>query len=155
MRELENKGVKKLDYVDHEKQVKYKYIIYIEGNSAAYRLASILSRNSLILKVESKYKLWFEHLLIPYEHYVPVKADLSDLADVIKWCKLNDSMCEDIVKNANKFCEKHFSKDYIFDYMQNIFKKISNKQFSHNENNKRYILYKKNRKIIEKKKDNA
>lgn len=150
-RELENKGVKIVDFVDHEKQLKYKYIIYIEGNSAAYRLSYMLSKNSLVLKVESKYHLWFEHLLIPYEHYIPVKGDLSDLADVIKWCKLNDAKCENIVKNAKIFCEKHFSKDYIFDYMQNIFKKISNKQFSYNQNNQKYFSYKKNRKIMEKK----
>jgi len=148
---LRDKGVELVNFIDHETQIKFKYLIYIEGNSAAYRLSYMLSRNSVILKVESKYMLWFEHLLVPYEHYVPIKSDLSDLADIIKWCKLNDDTCKNIVKNATKFCEKYFTKSYIFDYMENIFKKISNKQFTHEENNKKYWIYKKNRKIIERK----
>jgi len=147
-KELKNKGVKPVNYVDHEQQAKYKYIIYIEGNSAAYRLSYLLNRNSLVMKVNSKYKLWFEHLLVPYEHYVPIKEDLSDLGEIIKWCKLNDKLCKDIVKNANIFCKKYFDKEYIFDYMQNIFMKIGNRQFSYKENNFQFKKYKENRKII-------
>ena len=151
VRELKNKGVVPVNYVDHEKQSKYKYIIYIEGNSAAYRLSYMLSKNSVILKVESKYKLWFEHLLIAYEHYVPIKEDLSDLADVIKWCKLNDKKCKKIASNANAFCKKHFNRDYIYDYMQNIFINISNRQISNKQINIDFYKYKKERKIMDKK----
>lgn len=151
-KELKDQGVKPVNFVDHEGQSKYKYIIYIEGNSAAYRLAWMLNTNSVVLMVESKYKLWFEHLLNPYEHYIPVKNDFSDLAKVIEWCKLNDNKCKEISKNANSFCKKYLNENYIYDYMQNIFIKISNNQFSSDEIYKNYKVYKDKRNIMERSK---
>ena len=148
--DMEKKGLELVDFVDMKDQEKYKYIIYIEGNSAAYRLPYMLSLNSVVILVDSKYKLWFEHLLNPYEHYVPVKHDLSDLATAIEWCKRNDDKCKQIMLNANKFCEKVFNEDYIYDYMQNIFIKIATKQFNSEDNYKKYSNYKKNRKVIPK-----
>jgi len=149
-KKLEREGVNLVEFVDHKEQKKYKYLVYIEGNSAAYRLPYMLSLNSLVIKVNSKYKLWFEHLLKPYEHYVPVKHDLSDLANSVKWCKQNDKKCKDIMLNANNFCKTYFTKSYIYDYMQNIFIKIANKQFNSDDIYKKFGVYKKKRKIITK-----
>lgn len=149
-KELVSKGIELVNFVDHKNQEKYKYIIYIEGNSAAYRLPYMLSLNSVVIKVDSKYKLWFEHLLKPYQHYVPVKNDLSDLAKAIEWCKTNDDKCKQIMLNANKFCENTFNRENIYDYMQNIFIKISNKQFNSKNIYQKYSKYKQNRKTIPK-----
>ena len=148
-KELEENGVKLVDFVDHEAQSKYKYLLYIEGNSAAYRLAWMLNTNSLVLMVESKYKLWFEHLLIPYEHYVPIKHDLSDLAITIQWCKSNDEICKKISENAIEFCKTYLTEKNVYDYMQNLFIKIANKQFSSDEIYKKYNIYKKDRPVME------
>ena len=104
--ELKEKGVNLVEYVDQEEQKKYKYVIYIEGNSAAYRLSYMLSNDYVVLIVKSKFKLWYEELLKEYEHYVPIKEDLSDLSEIIKWCKQNDSKCKEIMINANNFCRK-------------------------------------------------
>ena len=148
--DLKEKGVNLVDYVDQEHQNKYKYVIYIEGNSAAYRLSYMLSNDYVVLKVKSKFKLWYEELLKEYEHYVPIKEDLSDLSEIIKWCKQNDSKCKEIMINANNFCKKYFSKDYIYDYMSIIMTKISNKQFNNEKVNDRYKEYKDKRNVLEK-----
>ena len=105
----------------------YKYILYIDGHVSAWRLSFDLSYNSVVLIVESKYYLWFSKLLKPYEHYVPIKSDLSDLIDQIKWCKKNDKKCQEIAKNAKIFYDKYLSDEGMFDYMQNIFLKLSDK----------------------------
>ena len=65
-----------------------------------FRLTKELSMGCCILLVESEYKLWYHHLLIPYKHYVPIKKDLSDLIERIKWCKENDLKCKEIAKNS-------------------------------------------------------
>ena len=71
-------------------QSNYKYILDIEGYVSAFRLSSELRMRSVVLIVESDYKLWYSHLLVPYEHFVPVKKDLSDLIDIIQWCIKHD-----------------------------------------------------------------
>jgi len=102
-------------------QSEYKYIIHIDGHVSAFRLSYQLSLNSVILLVKSKWNTWFSNLLIPFVHYVPVKEDLSDLIEQIKWCRNNDSTCENIVYNAKCFYNNYLAKDSIFDYFQKLF----------------------------------
>ncbi|XP_008547183.2 protein O-glucosyltransferase 2 [Microplitis demolitor] len=68
----------------------YKYQLNIDGTVAAYRFPYLLAGDSLVFKQESKYYEYFYHHAIPNEHYVPVKHDLSDLVEKIKWAKEND-----------------------------------------------------------------
>ena len=79
-----------------------------------------------ILLVESKYKLWFRDMLEPMVHYVPVKEDLSDLIDMIKWCKANDKKCKNIAINAKNFYLKYLQKDGMLDYMQKLLIDLKN-----------------------------
>jgi hypothetical protein len=108
----------------------YKYILNIDGFVSAFRLSSELSMNSVILIVKSEYKLWFSDLLIEYKHYVPIKSDLSNLIEQIKWCISNDKECKKIAQNSVDFYNKYLTKDAILDYMQNKLNIIySNKNF--------------------------
>lgn len=110
-----------------KEQQKYKYIIHIQGHVCAYRLSLEMGMGSLILKVDSKYKIWFDSMIEPYVHYVPVKSDLSDLIDKIKWCKNNDEKCKKIAQNALDFYNKYLTKDGILDYLQKLLYDISDK----------------------------
>lgn len=96
----------------------YKYVINVEGNIAAFRLTLELSFNSVILLVSSNFSLWYQPLLQPWVHYVPVKADLSDLMDKIAWCKSNDSKCKEIASNALSFYNTYMNETFIYEYMQ-------------------------------------
>ena len=120
-------NIPKVNYLTGDEQQRYKYVVYIDGHVTAERLITELNSGSVILKVESLYKWiqWFHPLLKPYIHYVPVKKDLSDLADQIQWCKVNDDKCKKIVENALKLYSKINSKNYILDHMANIFNRIN------------------------------
>lgn len=101
-----------------EEQSKYKYIVDVDGHVSAYRLSLEMSMGSVILLVESDWKIWYHNKLIPYVHYVPVKRDLTDILDRIKWCRANDSECEQIATNALEFFQKYLRRDGVLDYMQ-------------------------------------
>ena len=103
-----------------QEQNSYKYIINIDGHVSAFRLSLELEYGWCILLVESKYKLWFSDYLKPYEHYIPIKTDLSDLIEKIKWCKENDEKCKKIAENAMLFAKKYLSKNAILDYLQKL-----------------------------------
>ena len=108
-------------------QTSHKYIIHIDGHVAAYRLSKELSFGSVILKVESlyDYQLWFTSLLKPWIHYIPIKQDLSDLAEMITWCKKNDTKCKSIAENAMAFYQKYINQDYVLDYLETNLNTIS------------------------------
>lgn len=65
---------------------------------AAYRLPYLLAGDSVVFKQESKYYEYFYHHLNPYEHYVPIKSDLSDLINKIRWARNNDIKMRQIAK---------------------------------------------------------
>ena len=132
---------RKVDYVSMHDQTSYKYIVHIDGHVAAYRLSKELSFGSVILKVDSlyDYQLWFLQWFKPWIHYIPVKKDLSDLAERITWCKRNDSKCKSIAENARLFYEKYINKDFVFDYVQTILNTINNAECS--SDNLRFTNY--------------
>ena len=102
-------------------QSSYKYLLYIEGHCAACRYGFMMVLGSVILKVESKCvadQLWYFPLLKPYYDHVPVKADLSDLAEQIEWCRNHDEECQNIARRARMIHDRFLSKEGILDYMQ-------------------------------------
>ena len=148
--DLKKEGITLLDFVESKEQAKYKYILYIEGHSAAYRLGFMLSTNSLVLYVESKFKMWIDQFIKPNVHFIPIKSDYSDLAEKIEWCKKNDDKVKKIVENANKLMKKIMSKDFIIDYMGEVLDNIASKQFVSEEVYQEYSKYKVSRKTIPK-----
>lgn len=104
--------------IDNVEKSKHKYIINIDGSVSAFRLSHEMGMNSVILLVESKYRMWFSHLMKDKREFILVKADLSDLVEKIQWCKDNDDACRAIANNAQAFYQKHLSKRAILDYMK-------------------------------------
>lgn len=124
-----------------EEQSQYKYIVNVDGHCSAFRLSLELGMGSVILLVNSRYRLWYHHVLKPWYHYVPVNGDLSDLLEKIKWCKNNEEKCRTISKNALDFYNKNLSKDGILDYMQTLLITIR-KKMGYNSKYNKYTLEK-------------
>mmetsp|Transcript_31554 Transcript_31554/g.60262 ORF Transcript_31554/g.60262 Transcript_31554/m.60262 type:complete len:646 (-) Transcript_31554:206-2143(-) len=109
-------------------QSKYKYLIYVDGHCAACRYGFMMRLGSVILKVAPRQvadTMWYFPLLQPYVDHVPVKADLSDLEEKIRWCRQNDDKCREIGENAKKFFEKYVSRNALLDYVEMACKQIS------------------------------
>lgn len=77
----------------------YKYVVDIDGNSNAFSgLFCSLLGGSCVLKVGSvgPYRQWYYDDLVPWLNYVPVRADLSDLAEIIDWVRTHDAQVAEI-----------------------------------------------------------
>ena len=69
-----------------------KYAIDIDGFTNAWcNVRERLKLGCCVLKVESQFgfRQWYYHKLTPWEHYVPISADMSDLAERVDWVKSN------------------------------------------------------------------
>lgn len=57
-----------------------------------------------VLKLDSKFgfRQWYYDRLIPWEHYVPVRADASDLAEKVEWVRSNDTRAAEIAANGQR-----------------------------------------------------
>lgn len=99
---------------------RYKYLLYVEGHSASNRLGALLGSGCVVIIVKTLFaqadKLWFSTCLKPFENFVPVKEDLSDLSEILDWCAQNDLKCQQIAKNALKLHKNVLSVKGILDY---------------------------------------
>jgi predicted O-methyltransferase YrrM len=100
--DFQSTGLKEAGRLNKIEQSQFKYLVYIEGNVAAHRLATDMLMGSVILYVESEYSLWFEHLMKENVHYLKIKSDLSDLIEKIMWCRKNDDICREMAKNTRE-----------------------------------------------------
>lgn len=107
-----------------EEKTKFKYILCLDGHAAAYRQSHELSLKSVVIIPDSKFYLWYSHLLKPYEHYVPVDKNLKNLIDQIKWCRDNDDKCKIIAENAYLFYKKYLEKEGVYNYYCELLYKI-------------------------------
>lgn len=78
----------------------HRYAVDIDGHANAWGLMEKLVLGCCVLKVETPYEQWYYQRLRAWVHYVPVKADLSDLAERIDWCRANDAQCAWIARNG-------------------------------------------------------
>ena len=124
--DMNKKGIVLASFLTPLQQSGYKYIVHVDGHVSAFRLSLEMSMGCCILIANSKYRLWFRSMMKPMVDYVPVKADLSDLLDKIRWCRQNDKKCEVIAKNAMKFYVKYLQKDGMLDYLQKIIIDLKN-----------------------------
>ncbi|MBV8848822.1 MAG: hypothetical protein JOZ16_04470 [Methylobacteriaceae bacterium] len=81
----------------------YRYAIDIDGHANAWAFLEKLILGCCVLKVGSPYEQWFYGDLRPWVHYVPVRADLSDLDERIDWCLVHQDECEWIAQNGARF----------------------------------------------------
>ena len=105
---LAAKGIFEPSRLPVDSWAKHKFAIDIDGNTNSF--GTLLQRQLLgccVLKVESHgcWRQWFYDRLEPWFHYVPVSADLADLADVIAWCRDHDDRCREIAEQGRAFAE--------------------------------------------------
>lgn len=136
-------GIPKVERVPMYMQMKYKFHIYVEGHCAAMRYASMMPLGAVILKIDSLTKadlMWYFPLLQPYDwkspnpnpkgDHIPIKADLSDLAEAITWLKQNDDKCRLIAQNSANLYEKLIALDGQLDFLQLLVTEIASRFMS-------------------------
>jgi len=119
-----------------QEMLKYKYLLSVEGNDVATNLKWAMSSQSVVIMPKPRVESWFcESMLKPYEHYVPVKDNFSDLLEIKKWCDTHPKKCKKIIRNANGFVKKFLNEErermiaaYVIEtYMRNVEIKIITK----------------------------
>ncbi len=98
-------------------QLKYKYLLSLEGNDVATDLKWKLASNSLVFMPTPTKEGWLmEGLLRPWVHYVPVYTP-DDLDAKLTWAREHDDWARGIVANATahmqQFAELGRERDII------------------------------------------
>lgn len=92
-------------------QLRYKFILSIEGNDVATNLKWIMSSNSVCFMTRPTRETWFmEGQLIPDHHYVLLRDDYSDLEEKIRFYSAHPELAREVTRHANdyvaQFCDE-------------------------------------------------
>lgn len=94
------------DSLTIKEQLKYKYIIVIEGNDVATSLKWVLMSNSVPFMQHPTKETWLmEGILKPFVHYIPLNEDFSDLDEKIQWANENQDLTKNISEEGKNFME--------------------------------------------------
>ncbi|XP_075054999.1 protein O-glucosyltransferase 3 [Mixophyes fleayi] len=112
---------------------KYKYQVNVDGTVAAYRFPYLMLGDSLVLKQDSPYYEHFYSLLKPGKHYIPIKRNLGDLIEKIKWAKENDEQVRKIAKEGQSLARELLQPHRLFCYYYKVFQMYAERQTSRPE----------------------
>lgn len=145
----------RVNFVPIYKQTEYKYIIYVDGHSAANRYGFLMRLGCVILRVKSLdtcagNEMWFYPLLKEFDtssssstkiqvadankpdtileapDHLLIHSDLSNLMETIEWCRKNDDLCQIIAQNSIVKHDHYMGREGILDYIEFTFNRLSN-----------------------------
>ncbi|KAL7542718.1 hypothetical protein ACHAXR_012017 [Thalassiosira sp. AJA248-18] len=92
------------NYLDVKDQLTYKYIISIEGNDVSSGLKWMLFSNSVVLTPQFTWESWaMEGKLEAFKHYIPLKADMSNVEEMIQWAEMNPEKTRNISERSTLY----------------------------------------------------
>jgi hypothetical protein len=104
-------------WIDRKEQIKYKYVLDIDGNSSTWdATAWKLNSGSVLLKTDSAWRQWFYDELLPWTHYVPIKDDFSDIDEKFAWCESHQDECRAMIAECKKLFQKAYHYPNIIKY---------------------------------------
>ncbi len=113
-------------HISQGDHLKYKYLVDVDGNSCSFeRYFWVLLSNCVVLKQITPNVQWYYSALKPYEHFIPVKQDLSDLMEQIQWAQTHDQEAKQIAQNATAFIKNELSTEDIFVYMTHLLREYA------------------------------
>ena len=98
----------------------FKYQVNVDGTVAAYRFPYLMLGNSLVLKQDSQYYEHFYSYLKPGVHFLPVKRDLSDVLEKIKWAKENDAEAREISRAGQAAARELLQPSRLYCYYYRV-----------------------------------
>ena len=98
------------DYLTIQEQLKYKYLVSLEGVDVATNLKWIMQSNSLCMMRKPRFETWFmEGTLIPGVHYVELKEDHSDLIEKMDYYDQHPEEAKIIIQNAKDYANQFYN----------------------------------------------
>lgn len=116
--------------VSLEDQLKYRYIIDIDGNVAGWnRYFWIARSNSVPLKLAPVYECWYHRLMHEYEHYIPVES-INELRATFLYCNSTLESCKQVSKRAKLFTDTYMTIESHRKYTTCLFEEIAERTLS-------------------------
>ncbi len=103
-------------YVPESGFMAYKYAISTDGAVAAWRRVPVILASGCVLLLQHEWKQFFYPGLLPWEHYVPIRTDISDLLEKYEWLEDHPAEAEAIASAGHAFAMRFLTPEAIESY---------------------------------------
>ncbi|GAA5983978.1 hypothetical protein JCM10908_005999 [Rhodotorula pacifica] len=114
------------EWMDPAKQAEYKYVIDVDGNGWSGRFHRLMKSNSMVLK-STIFPEWYQDMIQPWVHYVPIQTDFSDLWTTMAFFAgdnfghgAHDDLAKEIAMAGKEWAEKHWRWEDMEVYMYRL-----------------------------------
>ena len=103
----------------------YKYLMDIQGTGWSGRLKHLMLLGSVVLIFDRDLHEYWEDQFVPWVHYVPVKADGSDLQQRVDFLDANPDRAAEMARVCNARARDVFSKPAVHEYYASVIRKLT------------------------------
>ncbi|KAJ3045035.1 hypothetical protein HDV00_012457 [Rhizophlyctis rosea] len=118
-------GIKILNTTSLNDQMKYKYIIDIDGGLGSSRKRSILASASVLIQQDSMIYLHYQPLMEPYRHYIPLDTHLRNLPTIVRTLQKNDKAAHFISQQSLEFYNRYLTREADILYWSIVLRKYT------------------------------
>lgn len=102
-----------------------KYRLVIGGNDWPTSFRDDMLSGSLLLMAQPVWENELFYGIKENVHYIPIRADFSDLEEKFSWCRENDAFCQEIAREARAHAQKFFRKEVELAVQRRILEVLS------------------------------
>jgi hypothetical protein len=102
-----------------------KYRLVIEGNDCPSSFRADMLSGSLLLMARPIWENELFYGIKENEHYIPIRADFSDLEEKFDWCRENDAICREVAREARAHAKRYFNKEVEVKVQMRILERLS------------------------------
>ena len=93
-------------------QFRFKYIVLVDGNGWAEKVAGVLLSGSLLF-LSTIHEDWVTRQMVDGLHYIKIKPDLSDLIEKLEWARENDQQARQIAENGRLLAIRKLDTNHL------------------------------------------
>lgn len=124
-----------------EEQVhRWAYLIDLEGRGWSARLKLLLHSGRPVFVQDRPWREWWWPRLEPMVHFVPVRRDLSDLLDRVRWAQENAADAERIGMAGQRFARDNLTRADAVREWAGVFRRLAGEPYLPYARRRRLLL---------------
>ena len=108
-----------------EQAAMYAYLLDVEGAGWSGRLKMLFHSQRPVLLQDRPWTEYYFDWLKPFEHYVPIARDLSDLHERVLWLNNHPDEARRIAQSGLTFARTHLTRSAAVDYWAHVVRQIA------------------------------
>lgn len=82
----------------------FKYLVCLSGFDTGSNFFVAANSNSVVLKEEDGWELFYTSLFRPWEHYIPINVGGDDMQEKLDWARAHPVECKEMSKASRQIC---------------------------------------------------